>query len=105
MSGRDTTRGINFQYSIAIGYILDFLDHQDWTHIQMEGDQDIEDIIIYGNDKIVRRIQIKQKRYPYQWKPSELYAILDSFSECDDNESVYYHFVYSGAEGKQYFGA
>jgi hypothetical protein len=101
MSGPDTSRGINFQYACTIGFILDFPLNPEWQMIQMEGDEDIEDVLIFDeNDQILVRAQIKQKEDPYQWQPNELRGIFQAFSVCPDSGNTHYQFVYAGAEGK-----
>lgn len=104
MSGPDTSRGINFQYACAISVILELVENTNWEMIQLEGDEDIEDISIFGADNhIIERIQIKQKRDPNQWKPSEFRDIILSFANLDDPEAVSYRVIYAGSEGPEFY--
>jgi hypothetical protein len=56
----------------TISLILKFPQQPYWQIIQLEGDEDIEDILIFDyNSEIVLRAQVKQKQDPYQWKPGD----------------------------------
>lgn len=104
MSGTDTSRGINFQYACAISVILDLVGNSAWEVMQLEGDQDIEDILIYGpNNHIIERIQVKQKRDPSQWRPSEFRDIILAFANLDDADTVLYRVIYAGSEGLEFY--
>ncbi len=101
MAGSDTARGLNFQYACTIRLILDFPLHLDWQTIQMEGDEDIEDVTIFDEgNHIVFRAQIKQKRDPHQWRPSELRDVFLALSKCPDTDATEYQFIYAGSEGE-----
>lgn len=103
MGGTDTARGMNFQYACAIGYLIDFLNHPNWAMIQLEGDEDIEDIVVFNNEEqVLLRVQIKQKTDPYQWQPREVEQVLRAFSTCSDFDQTQYHFVYAGSEGRDF---
>lgn len=103
MAGTDTSRGMNFQYACALGFLIDVIQYTDWATVQFEGDQDIEDVVIYNAAGIVvLRAQIKQKTDPYQWEPHELRDILVGFSKTPDSEKTSYQFLYSGSEGKTF---
>jgi hypothetical protein len=101
MSGPDTNRGVNFQYACTVGILLDFPHRPNWSIVQMEGDEDIEDITIFSDDgEIMYRGQIKQKRDPHQWQPNEFRKVLAAFAECADSGATEYEFIYAGSEGK-----
>ncbi len=101
MSGKDTSRGINFQYACALSIILDSISRPKWRSIQLEGDEDIEDVVVLGEGgELLLRAQIKQKSDPEQWQPAEFRDVLLAFSECVDTDATQYRFIYSGSEGK-----
>lgn len=102
MAGTDTSRGINFQYASAIGILIEFPNHANWHIVQMEGDEDIEDVVVFdAQGKIVLRAQIKQKQDPYQWQPAEICDVVARLADCSNcTERTRYQFIYAGSEGK-----
>ena len=101
MPGTDTSRGMNFQYACSIGLLIDFYEHPEWEIIQFEGDQDIEDVVIFNKQhETVFRAQIKQKKDPYQWTPHEFRNVISKFANLDKTENTTINFLYSGADGK-----
>lgn len=102
MAGTDTSRGINFQYASAIGILIEFPNHPDWHIVQMEGDEDIEDVVVFDSQgKIVLRAQIKQKQDPSQWQPAEIRGVVARLADCSNcTERTQYQFIYAGSEGK-----
>jgi len=100
MAGTDTARGINFQYSCGISFILDSLQQPRWKTLQFEGNKDIEDIVVFDDkEEILLRVQVKQKESPQRWEPSDLKDVLLRFLECGDSEMAIYQFAYAGSEG------
>lgn len=103
MGGSDTSRGINFQYACALSFILKFPLEPQWQTIQLEGRENIEDILILGNQgQVLVRAQVKQKEDPYQWEPAELKNVLMQFAKCEGAEETVYQFIYAGSEGKAF---
>src|SRR5690348_8179351 len=100
MGGSDTSRGINFQYACSIELILEFIANPHWDMIQMEGNTDVEDILIFNSaGGVLVRAQVKQKNDPYQWQPAEFAAVIEAFSHCKDAEETSYQFIHSGSDG------
>jgi hypothetical protein len=101
MPGPDTSRGMNFQYACSIGFLIDIFEHPEWESVQFEGEQDIEDVVIFDNRKdIILRAQIKQKIDPYQWEPHEFRDVILKFAALSDSKNTTFQFIYSGSDGK-----
>lgn len=101
MPGPDTSRGMNFQYACSIGFLIGFFEHPEWESVQFEGEQDIEDVVIFDNRKdIILRAQIKQKIDPYQWEPHEFRDVILKFAALSDIKNAAFQFIYSGSDGK-----
>jgi hypothetical protein len=100
MGGTATSRGINFQYASAIGFLIEFATHPEWHVIQLEGDLDIEDVRVEDQSgRVVCRAQIKQKEDPHQWTPSEIRDVLLELAQTPDTADTVYQFIYAGSEG------
>lgn len=83
--------------------MLNFPREQHWHILQLEGEQDIEDILVLDDQgKVLVRVQVKQREDPHQWKPSDLREVLLAFAECPDSEETIYEFIYAGSEGKAF---
>src|SRR5260221_13142264 len=81
--------------------MLNFPREHHWHILQLEGEQDIEDILVLDDQgKVLVRAQVKQKEDPHQWKPSDLREVLLAFAKCPDSEETIYQFIYAGSEGK-----
>jgi len=101
MTESDTSRGVNFQYAWAISFMLNFPLEHHWHTLQLEGEQDIEDILVLDDQgKVLVRAQVKQREDPHQWKPSDLREVLLAFAKCPSYEETIYQFIYAGSEGK-----
>jgi tetratricopeptide (TPR) repeat protein len=103
LGGSDTSRGMNFQYACAIEFILELVSNPAWDMVELEGHEDVEDILVVDKSgRVLLRAQIKQKRDPYQWQPSDFGAVMRAFLRCDDYEETRYQFVYAGSEGRSF---